>query len=58
LDTDWYQSTLHELVHLHPRLAKGGIPIIDDYGPFAGAKKAVDEYFQEYKHPHLFERID
>ena len=24
LDTDWYKSTKHELVHLFSRLAKGG----------------------------------
>jgi O-methyltransferase len=45
LDTDWYESTRHELEHLWPRLAVGGVLIIDDYGHFAGARKAVDEYF-------------
>ena len=45
LDTDWYESTRHELEHLFPRLSRGGILIIDDYGHFAGARKAVDEYF-------------
>src|SRR5262249_18886537 len=39
LDTDWFQSTLHELVHLWPRVTVGGILIIDDYGDWAGAKK-------------------
>jgi hypothetical protein len=45
LDTDWYESTRHELVHLYPRLVPGGILIVDDYGQFAGAREAVDEYF-------------
>jgi len=45
LDTDWYQSTKHELTHLFPVLAKNGVLIIDDYGYWAGSKKAVDEYF-------------
>lgn len=45
LDTDWYESTRHELVHLYPRLSPGGVLIIDDYGYWAGARKAVDEYF-------------
>lgn len=45
LDTDWYESTRHELVHLYPKLANGGILIIDDYGHWQGAKQAVDEYF-------------
>jgi O-methyltransferase len=46
LDTDWYESTRHELVHLYPRLSVGGILIVDDYGHYAGARKAVDEYFE------------
>jgi O-methyltransferase len=58
LDTDWYQSTLHELVHLYPRLIKGGILIIDDYGHFVGSKKAVDEYFQKNGIPIFLNRID
>ncbi|MCX7825624.1 MAG: TylF/MycF family methyltransferase [Verrucomicrobiae bacterium] len=47
LDTDWYESTKHELVHLYPLLAVNGILIIDDYGYWQGARKAVDEYFTE-----------
>jgi O-methyltransferase len=31
LDTDWYESTRHELRHLYPRLVSGGVLIIDDY---------------------------
>ena len=45
LDTDWYESTLAELNHLVPRLVKGGICIIDDYGHWEGSRKAVDEFF-------------
>jgi O-methyltransferase len=45
LDTDWYASTKHELVHLFPLLEKKGVLIIDDYGAWQGAKKAVDDYF-------------
>ena len=47
LDTDWYESTRHELEHLWPRLVPGGVLIIDDYGDWQGARKAVDEYFSE-----------
>lgn len=59
LDTDWYASTLHELEHLFPRLQEGGILIIDDYGAWEGARRAVDEYF-ERKRPRRFflHRID
>ncbi|OQX28568.1 MAG: hypothetical protein B0D92_08240 [Spirochaeta sp. LUC14_002_19_P3] len=46
LDTDWYESTRCEMEVLYPRLSSGGVLIIDDYGHFTGARKAVDEYFQ------------
>lgn len=49
LDTDWYESTKIELEVLYPRLVKGGILIIDDYGHFKGCQKAVDEYFLNKK---------
>ena len=49
LDTDWYQSTKAELEILYPRLAQGGVLIIDDYGHYSGARKAVDEYFGSQK---------
>jgi hypothetical protein len=45
LDTDWYESTKHELEQLYPRLASGGVLIVDDYGHWQGARKATDEYF-------------
>ncbi|HVF45413.1 MAG TPA: TylF/MycF/NovP-related O-methyltransferase [Pyrinomonadaceae bacterium] len=45
LDTDWYESTLHELEHLYPRLPRGGVVIIDDYGHWRGARRAADEFF-------------
>lgn len=56
LDTDWYESTRHELEHLYPRLAAGGVLIIDDYGHWQGARRAVDEYFAA--RPILLNRID
>ena len=56
LDTDWYESTKHELIHLFQLLSKSGVLIIDDYGYWAGAKKAVDEYFATKKI--LLNRID
>jgi O-methyltransferase len=56
LDTDFYESTRHELEHLWPRVSQGGVLIIDDYGHFEGARKAVDEYFETT--PLLLTRID
>lgn len=58
LDTDWYESTKHELEHLYPRLAPGGILIIDDYGHWSGAKRAVDEYLRDHDLPLFLHRID
>ncbi len=45
LDTDIYEPTIDQLNKLYPRLSKGGILHIDDYGHCPGVKKAVDEYF-------------
>lgn len=58
LDTDWYESTRHELEHLFPRLVPGGVLIIDDYGHFQGAAKAVDEYFSTLPYPMFLARVD
>jgi hypothetical protein len=58
LDTDWCQSTYHELVHLYPRLAVNGILFVDDYGMWQGARKAVDRYLQEQGKPVYLHRID
>jgi O-methyltransferase len=44
LDTDWYASTLHELEHLYDRVPSGGVLFFDDYGYWAGAREAVDEF--------------
>jgi O-methyltransferase len=58
LDTDWYASTKHELEHLYPRLCRHGVLIIDDYGHFKGAKKAVDEFMQNHRVHMLLHRVD
>ncbi len=58
LDTDWYESTRHELEHLYPRLASGGVLIIDDYGHWEGARRAVDEYFAQHGPAPLLHRTD
>ena len=43
---------------LYPLLVIGGVLIIDDYGHFHGAKKAVDEYFHSINEEPLMHRID
>ncbi len=57
-DTDWYESTRHELVHLYPRLSPGGVIIIDDYSDWAGARQATDEYLEQNNVRLLLNRID
>jgi len=47
IDTDFYESVYASLKYLFPLLVKNGVLIIDDYGYWKGAKKAVDDYFKE-----------
>ena len=49
LDTDIYEPAVTILEYLYPRIVKGGILILDDYGVFPGETKAVDEYFTTKK---------
>lgn len=58
LDTDWYRSTKHELEHLVGRIVPGGVLIIDDYGEFDGARRAVDEYVAEHDRDWFLHRVD
>jgi O-methyltransferase len=58
LDTDFYESTKIELEELYPLLSKNGILIIDDYGHWKGARKAVDEYFRKKKLFPLLNKVD
>jgi len=58
LDTDFYESTRHELEYLYPRLSSGGILMIDDYGAYAGAKRAVDDFLLKESINGFLNRID
>jgi len=58
LDTDWYESTKHELIHLFPLLSPGGVLIIDDYGYWEGVTKAVDEFVEQTDSHLLLHRVD
>lgn len=56
LDTDFYDSTCAELQTLYPRLSRGGVLLVDDYGHWKGARDAVEAYFAAnpaYPHPLL-----
>jgi hypothetical protein len=58
LDTDFYESTRHEMIHLFPRLCVGGVLILDDYGHWLGARRAVDDYLREHNVPLFLQKID
>ena len=58
LDTDMYESTYHELVHLYPRLVSGGILFVDDYPTERGCVKAVEQYFSEAGSRPFLSRIE
>ena len=58
LDTDLYESTYHELIHLYPKVTTQGVVIIDDYGHFQGSQEATDKYFSQESRQVLFHRID
>jgi len=58
LDTDWYESTYHELKHLYDRVTKNGVIILDDYGYWKGAREATDQFFSEINFKPLLQRID
>jgi hypothetical protein len=58
LDTDWYESTRHELTHLYPNLVRNGVLILDDYGHWQGVQQATDEYFNQFAVKPFLQRVD
>jgi hypothetical protein len=58
LDTDFYSSTAVGLEVLYPRLIRGGILTVDDYGMYQGSRRATDEYLSNLAEPPLLNRID
>jgi hypothetical protein len=47
IDVDLFEPTKLALELLFPLVVKGGIIVLDDYGAFAGANKAIDDYFKD-----------
>jgi O-methyltransferase len=56
LDIGWYEPTRHAVEHLYPRLCEGGVLLLNDYGHYQGARKAVDDHLAG--HRILLQRID
>lgn len=47
IDVDLYEPTKVVLENFYDHVVKGGIIILDDYGAFAGANKAIDDFFSD-----------
>lgn len=47
LDGDLYESTMDALVHLYPKLSRGGFLIIDDYNAVPACNAAVHDFREE-----------
>lgn len=58
LDTNLYESTKVEMALLYPKLAPGGVLLIDDYYRWLGQRKAIDEYLAAQGTVLLFVRMD
>lgn len=46
VDCDWYESVKSALENLYDLISPGGIIQLDDYGHWAGARRAVDEFMK------------
>ena len=58
LDTDYFESTMHELTYLYPLLSPGGVVIIDDYDHWNGSRQACDSYFHKLEENILLIRME
>jgi O-methyltransferase len=51
LDGDWYESTMQCMEFLYPKVAKGGVIIVDDYYVWDGCSRAIHDYLSIHKIP-------
>jgi predicted O-methyltransferase YrrM len=58
VDGDWYESVKAVLQNLYDRVTPGGIVQFDDYGHWAGARLAVDEFLRARNITQPLRRID
>lgn len=58
LDGDWYESTRVCLEHLYSSVVSGGVVVLDDYGLWAGCRKATDEFLARQPKPIMLHHID
>ena len=50
IDVDLYEPTKICLENFFPNVVSGGVIILDDYGAFPGANKAIEEFFEDKKY--------
>jgi len=58
IDCDWYDSVKACLDHLYDCVSSGGVIQIDDYGHWAGARKAVEEFIRARSLAVRWRRLD
>ena len=51
LDCDWYDSTMDCMSHLYPKVADGGLILMDDYFMWDGFSRAIHDYLSANKLP-------
>ena len=57
IDIDFVESTFCSLEYLYPRVSKGGIILLDNYGYAHGDTKGVDLYFKKIKKKPLIQKF-
>ena len=58
MDGDWYQSTRDIIDNLYDLLRPGGAVQVDDFGAWAGCRKALEEYFARIGYAPELTKID
>jgi len=58
IDGDWYESVKVCLDFLYDKVVPGGVIQFDDYGYWKGARKAVDEFFDQREIQVPLRRLD
>jgi O-methyltransferase len=57
LDCDWYESTRVCLENLYPKVAPGGVVIVDDYYIWDGCARAVNEFIASFAPVEMVPRL-
>jgi hypothetical protein len=58
LEADWYDSIQSQLEHAYPRIARGGIVLLNGYSDQYEYKKAVSDYLRRLEAPVYLHRVD